>query len=253
MQRLFRFYWKVQKLIVPGLRNSQYLYYETLRGLLTRNTRWLEVGCGHQFFPPWMKVDERELVSSVAFSAGLEFDLASLKQHETLPYGVLADIHKVPFRDESFTLVTANMVVEHLENPQAALAEIHRILTPGGMFVFHTTNYWNLLVWIASLIPQSLKNRVVEFLESRKEEDIYPTYYRINTAPAVRRHARESGFEVMDFQLVNSSAETIRLPPVVVFELLLIRLFETALFAKCRSNIVTVLRKSVLKPAAEQG
>jgi SAM-dependent methyltransferase len=243
MKRRFQFYWKMQKRIVPGLRNSQYLYYDILRGLLQRNTRWLEVGCGHQFFPSWMKVDERQLVQGVALAAGIDPDFASLKQHKTLSLGVLADVRKTPFRDAAFNLVTANMVVEHLADPRLALAEIHRILEPGGLFVFHTPNYWNVAVFVADKVPQTLKNRIVEFLENRKEEDIYPTHYRINTLPDVQRLAAASGFEVAQLRLTNSSAETVMLGPVVVLELLYMRLLELSGLARFRSNIVTVLRK----------
>lgn len=244
MINFFPFYWWLQRRIVPGLRNSQYAYYEKLRPLLTQSTRWLDLGCGHQFFAPWMKIDEQEMVAGVGFVAGLEFDLCSLRQHPHMPNGVLGDVHKAPFRDGSFNLITANMVVEHLSEPAAALAEIRRLLAPGGLFLFHTTNYWHPLVFVAARIPQRLKNRIVEFLERRKEEDVYPAYYRINTAPEVRRLARANGFDVVEAALLSSSAETVSLGPLVVIELLMIRLFEKTRFARLRSNIVTVLQKS---------
>jgi SAM-dependent methyltransferase len=39
---------------------------------------------------------------------------------------------KIPFPDQSFDLVTNNMVIEHVENLDEVLAEIHRVLKPGG-------------------------------------------------------------------------------------------------------------------------
>jgi len=195
-----------------------------------------------------MKVDERQLVSSVEFAAGIDYHLDSLKQNGTMPNILRGDIHAAPFSDRSFNLVAANMVVEHLDKPEAALAEIYRILRPGGLFIFHTTNYRNAPVFLAAKLPQTLKNRIIGFLENRKEEDIFPVRYRINTVADVRRQAIAAGFEVMELCLANSSAETVALGPVVILELLFIRLLETARLAKYRSNIVAILRKSMLAP-----
>ena len=239
----YRFYWKMQKLIVPGLQNSQYTYCAQLRRLLRTGTRWLDVGCGRQFFAPWMRVNEAELVRSAALVVGMDYDAPSLIQHRTMPHRLRADIEKAPFRSGSFDLITANMVVEHIEKPEAALKEINRLLAPGGVFLFHTTNYRNYQVAIASMIPQKVKNKIVGFLESREEADIFPAYYRLNTPGAVRAQAVQCGFEVEEMILTNSSAETIRLGPVVVAELLTIRALNSPRLAEFRSNIVVALRK----------
>lgn len=48
---------------------------------------------------------------------------------------------RFPFPDASFDLVTCCEVIEHLtQNPVHALAEIHRVLKPGGWFVLSTPN-----------------------------------------------------------------------------------------------------------------
>jgi SAM-dependent methyltransferase len=48
---------------------------------------------------------------------------------------------RFPFPDGAFDLVTCCEVIEHLtENPVHALAEIHRVLRPGGWFVLSTPN-----------------------------------------------------------------------------------------------------------------
>ena len=45
---------------------------------------------------------------------------------------VCADVHDLPFENNSFEIVTAIETLEHLENPKKALDEIRRVLKPEG-------------------------------------------------------------------------------------------------------------------------
>ena len=47
---------------------------------------------------------------------------------------------KTPFEDNSFNVVLAVEIMEHLEAPRAFLREIYRILAPGGLIVVTTPN-----------------------------------------------------------------------------------------------------------------
>jgi SAM-dependent methyltransferase len=42
---------------------------------------------------------------------------------------------RIPFDDSSFDVVVSNQVFEHVAHPLPALAEIHRVLKPGGTFL----------------------------------------------------------------------------------------------------------------------
>ena len=46
--------------------------------------------------------------------------------------GVVADMHRLPFGDDTFDSIIANNVLEHLYDPLAGLMEVHRVLRPGG-------------------------------------------------------------------------------------------------------------------------
>ncbi len=46
-----------------------------------------------------------------------------------------ADAHRLPFADESFAVVLACDVLEHLQDDQQAVREIRRVLQPGGLLV----------------------------------------------------------------------------------------------------------------------
>lgn len=46
-----------------------------------------------------------------------------------------ADMRKMPFLDNSFSKVMCVSVLEHVDNPEKALAELWRVLAPGGRLV----------------------------------------------------------------------------------------------------------------------
>ena len=239
----YKFYWKLEKKIVPGLTSSQYHYHEAVSAAMPPGGRWLDLGCGHQVYADWMIAEERETVSRAGFFAGIDVDVPGIRAHRNLHNPVVGDLCALPFSDSSFEIVTANMVVEHLDRPLAVLAEVSRVLRPGGRFIFHTPNSKCFSVRAASWLPQAAKNLLIHFLEARKEHDVFKTFYRMNSAPAVARLGAEAGFQIAEVQSVNSSAVTVMLGPLVVFELLALRILARPAFAPWRSNLIATLEK----------
>jgi ubiquinone/menaquinone biosynthesis C-methylase UbiE len=239
----FRIYWKLRGLLTPGLSSSQDAYAEMLRAQVSDGIEWLDLGCGHQVLPDWRAEDEQRLVSSCRMVVGVDSDLPSLARHKSIRLKVKADIAHLPFKQESFSLVTANMVVEHLQNPAHQFAEIGRILRAGGLCILLTPNAYGYPTLLARLVPTPVKNRVIRLLEGRRSEDVFPTYYRANTRKALRAVADASSLDVVSARMVTTDAMFAVLPPVVAFELLWIRLLMTTPFRDLRPNILAVLRK----------
>ena len=247
----YRFYSKLVSILVPGLTNSQYAYKDVIDQYLKPNDAWLEMGCGHAVLQRWMdqaEKKEKEFVARSGFVAGIDFEFASLLKHETITHRLVGDGGFLPFANNSFDLITANMVAEHIEFPEQVLEEVNRVLVPGGIFIFHTPNYWNYLTILASIIPKNLKLRLIAFLEGRDETDVFPAFYRLNTPPVVRKLAKQTGFKVVELKVIKTSAETVMLGPLVAIELLLIRIFEWKVLENFRSIILAVLRKVPEKP-----
>ena len=46
-----------------------------------------------------------------------------------------ADVNSLPFADNTFDVVLVAHVVEHMADPKQALAELHRVMKPGGVLV----------------------------------------------------------------------------------------------------------------------
>ena len=110
-----------------------------LAGLPPAPRRVLDVGCGEGRLP-------RDLVAGGYDVIGLDGSptLIGLAR-EADPGGryVEGDAASLPFEDGVFDLVTAFMSIQDIDDPDAALREIHRVLGPGGLLraaVVHPIN-----------------------------------------------------------------------------------------------------------------
>ncbi len=241
--RLFNVYWTLRAAIVPNLKYSQYWYEEALKRYVTPSVEWIEIGCGHSILPSWRANEERQLVKTCKAIFGIDYDLPSLKAHRNITKKLRGDVTKLPFRSEAFDLVTANMVVEHLDNPDEQFREISRILKPRGVFLFHTPNAYGYGVILSKFVPEWLKGKLIYLLEGREEHDVFPTHYKANTEAQVKALAQANGFEVLQLDLIATDAIFAMVPPLAALELLWIRLLMTPPFRSLRTNLIVALRK----------
>ena len=242
-ERLYQQSAKLQKYIVPELKYSQDYFEEVLSPLVTVNTDWLDLGCGHCVLPVWRHDSEAALVKRSRFVVGLDYDMLSLRKHKTIEFKVRGDISFLPFPDGSMNLVTANMVVEHLDNPQIQFNEVFRVLRPGGKFIFHTMNARGYYTACARLIPGKIKEKLVLFLQEREEEDLFETHYLANTHKDILRLSKEAGLRDQREIYINSFPQFRILPPLVLFELLWIKLLMMKPFQAFRTNMIVILEK----------
>ena len=240
---LLRWYWFSRRAIAPTLRYSQYLYEDTLRCYLPRETMWLDLGCGRRVLPEWRSQQEKALVTRSQTLVGLDYDLDSLRANRSVHLRVRGSAEQLPFTSNTFDLVTANMVVEHAEDPRSLLRDVQRVLRPGGTFIFHTPNAFGYVVMLARAIPEWAKPRLIYVLQGRREEDVFQTHYRMNTAGVIGELAEASRFEVVEIRLLVSDAALAVIPPLATLELLWIRALMTAPLKPLRTNIIAILRK----------
>ena len=230
--------------IIPGVRPSQRAYHDCLEAALTPGCDWLDLGCGHQIMPPWVGADEALLVGKCRSVTGLDLDFPSLQKNRIFAGRVaLADLAYIPFADQSFDLVTANMVVEHLGEPLRVLQEVRRVLRPGGRFLYHTPNRNAPALRIAAHTPDAVKKSIVWVLEQRAEEDVFPTFYRMNTVEDVTSLAQQAGLRVQRLDQITSSAMTFLLGPLALPEILFIRMIQAERFRNLRPNLLVTLEK----------
>jgi len=233
----------LERRITPGLKYSQDFYQTAIEEVVRPDARWLDMGCGHQMLPPWKAEQQARLIKSCPGCFGLDLDFSALRQHPDIVMKTCGDILHLPFAAESFDLVTANMVVEHLEKPEVEFAEVARVLKPGGRFLLHTPNARGYATQLARRIPTAWKQRAAAWFDGRKEADVYPAYYRANTAEKLHAIAAENGLTVEFIRYRATNALLQSIVPLALLELLWIRALLTDARKGLRTNLIVLLRK----------
>ena len=167
-----------------------------------------------------------------------------MRANPQLSAAVLSDGTALPFCEQSFDVVTANMVVEHLENPLAVFLEVSRLLVPGGLFILSTPNFRNPVVRLSSWLLGEKARKVASYvIEHRELEHIFLTHYRCNSKKSIELLARRSGMRPLEFQTFSCFPFTKDYPKLLFLEGGLIRLLGTRLFHGVRSNLSVVLQR----------
>jgi SAM-dependent methyltransferase len=98
-------------------------------GAEARRLRVLSLGCGR--------------AKDVFPEAGRACDVVGVDVNPNVGADVIHDLDQFPypFPDDSFDLVICQDVLEHLQNIPRAMAEIHRVLRPGGRLRIRTPHF----------------------------------------------------------------------------------------------------------------
>ncbi|MER7272889.1 methyltransferase domain-containing protein [Dactylosporangium sp. NPDC000244] len=108
--------------------------------VLIKKMRVLDVGAGPATIT-------RDLAARVAHVTALEVNeeavgvaregLAGVENADV----VLGDVHALPFPDDTFCVVHAHQVLQHVADPVAALREMRRVCKPGGYVAVRDSDY----------------------------------------------------------------------------------------------------------------
>jgi SAM-dependent methyltransferase len=69
--------------------------------------------------------------------------LAAAKGMSEIAEFLTGDVTKLPFPDHFFDVIIANDVMEHVDDPEGTLREVHRVLRPGGRFYTNFPPYYH--------------------------------------------------------------------------------------------------------------
>ena len=161
-----------------------------------------------------------------------------------LDEGLVADAGKIPYPDETFDLVFADNVMEHIDEPNQVFAEIARVLRPGGKLLFKTPNRTHYMPHIARITPHRF-HQWVNRKRGRAETDTFPTRYKCNAPGDVRAIALRAGLSVDQIDLIEGRPEYLRMSvPTYVIGLGYERLVNaTDLLARFRILMIAQLSK----------
>jgi len=101
--------------------------------------RLLDFGCG----PGSITVDLARSVDAVVGVDSSAEAIAIADQDAAAPNVeyVEASVYELPFPDGSFDVAYGHQILHHLGNPVAALAEVRRVLVPGGVLAVRETDF----------------------------------------------------------------------------------------------------------------
>lgn len=130
---------------------------ESLKGAISAEMKCLDIGCGGGIIT-------EDLAKFSDNVNGIDLSQASLntaKQHAqeaglSINYQHAA-AESLPFKDNTFDLLTCCDVLEHVDDLGLVITEINRVLKPGGTFVFDTINRTLMsylsVIWVAQDFP----------------------------------------------------------------------------------------------------
>lgn len=138
----------------------------------------LDIGCG-------TGVNARDLAAKGHTVTGIDISPVAIEKFRAAGFdGQVCDIaHGTPFPDAAFDMVFASEVIEHLSDTPAFLAEITRLLRPGGSLVLSTPNsaFWAY--------------RLLGVLGRTLTEVQHPGHVRFFSKRGLTRHLEAAGFK----------------------------------------------------------
>jgi SAM-dependent methyltransferase len=167
-----------------------------------------------------------------------------IKQNSYLDNAAVGNGESLPYEENTFDVVISDNVLEHLVNPEKVFKEVHRVLKPGGYYLFKTPNKYHYMPLIARLTPHFFHEWINE-RRGRESKDTFPTQYLANSRSDINKLANCSKFNVDSIKLYEKRPEYLRFsPPTYIAGFLYERLVNSFYFLEgYRVLLVGILKK----------
>jgi 2-polyprenyl-3-methyl-5-hydroxy-6-metoxy-1,4-benzoquinol methylase len=135
-----------------GLVASEHLLRYHWAGELVRGKRVLDAGCGTGYGAAMLAEAGAAHVVGIDIAEEAVARAAEVSDAEF----VVGDVHELPFPDDAFDVVTCFEVIEHVEGTEQVVAELTRVLAPGGVLLISSPN--------RDAYPAGNPHHVIEFV-----------------------------------------------------------------------------------------
>ncbi len=174
-------------------------FHARVNALIEPHMVILEVGCGRGA-PRLEKVkyrrDLRIYKGKVKTYIGIDVDEGARENPYLDEFRLITD--NWPVENESIDLCICESVLEHISDIDHFFSEFNRVLKKDGLLCMRTPNLLNYIHLIAYIIPSRFHADILKKAQSgRREEDVFPTYYKCNTIRKLRRTLETHGFKAV--------------------------------------------------------
>lgn len=154
----------------------------------------VDLGCGTGYY--------LFLLSNLGVSVsltGFDNDDRSIKEAEEMMQGkrikfITGDLHKISFQSQSFDKAVMSEVLEHVENDEKVLKEIHRILKPNGLLVLSVPSINYPFFW--DPINFVLQHFFNTHIKSGFFSGLWSGHLRLYSLPDLRKKIEKTGFKI---------------------------------------------------------
>ncbi|WFD45020.1 hypothetical protein MPSI1_003696 [Malassezia psittaci] len=137
---------------------------------LNSNQCLLDVGSG----AGTITCDFQKLVKKVTAlelnQDALDVTMAEAKRRDVHLQGAIGDIHSLPFGDNSFDVVHAHQVLQHVGDPVQALKEMWRVVKPGGIVAAQDSDFESYTWYPSDPMLDEWRNIYLQIARSNKGE-----------------------------------------------------------------------------------
>ena len=223
-----------------GYHSPDDFYEAAIARVIDGNCSWADVGCGHMLFPSNPKL-ARELADRCRRLVGVDPD-ANIENNPYIHDSVRQFMDDYE-PEETFDLITARMVAEHVAHPDRFLRTLRAATHPGSLVIIYTVNGFSPVPLLTRITPMGLRHRLKKALWRTDEKDTFPTTYKMNTRRRLRDIFDQDGFDEALFMYLDDCRTFTRIPALQTVELTIRKLCRALGFAYPENCLLGLYRR----------